>query len=285
MYGDKKMHDWLKKNGLLVFPKSSWKPLVDEDSHLATPALHRAVQKEERDQVEACLKNGDDIDESDSLGCTALHIALQKNSFDLFKLLLSKGANFGLSNRQGNTPMHEAAVLDTEGFFLQELINAGAAVNIKVLRKAPLCRAIEAKNLKAIEILIKAGAKISEENYKDLENSAFAPLYAQEIIPKMKKKRDDWTDLQHWIEKGDYVVLYYKLLRQNGLTYHYPNPSNKNPKLRFINVCAESKLLDDSKWLGSLRAAGYEYRRDYDAQEVKKLGFKGSKSYYFAYDL
>jgi SAM-dependent methyltransferase len=178
MYGDKKMHDWLKENELLLNPNSAWKPLQDKDRHLAIPPLHQAVQQENREKIEACLDRGDNINESDSMGNTPLHIAIQRKSYEFFTLLLSRGAQIELSSGgKGGTPLHEAAALDTEGNFMQALLDAGARVNAKVLDETPLDRAIEEKNLKAVEMLIKAGAKISKSNCKDLKNSAFASLH------------------------------------------------------------------------------------------------------------
>lgn len=283
MYGDKKMHDWLKENGLLECLGSVWSPLQEKDKQLAIPSLHQAIEQEARDTIQTCLDRGDDINESDSMGQTPLHISVQRRSFELFTLLLNRGAQIELFNGNGNTALHEAAISDTEGHILQALIDAGAAVNAKVY-KTPLDRAIEAENLNAVEILIKAGAEISEENYNDLNHSAFTSLHEQKLIPKMQKKRNKggFEDVHDWIKKGECVVLHYNGV--NGMMYHYPTASNKNPKLRFVNINPQFNLLDDGEWPGFLRVAGYEHQ-PYHPKEISKVGFKGIKQYTFGYGL
>jgi SAM-dependent methyltransferase len=285
MYGDKKMHDWLKENELLLDPNSAWKPLQDKDRHLAIPPLHQAVQQENREKIEACLDRGDNINESDSMGNTPLHIAIQRKSYEFFTLLLNRGAQIGLSSGgEGGTPLHAAAALDTEGDFIQALLDAGAQVNAKVLYRTPLDCAIEEKNLKAVEMLIKAGAKISKGNYKDLKNSAFASLRAQKMIPKMEKKRNGggYAGVHHCIKKGDCVVLHSNGF--NTMTYYYPNDLNKNPKLIVVDINPQFNLLDDGEWPGFLRVDGYKYK-PYDVEEIKKGGFKKVKQYKFGYNV
>ncbi|MGC1877980.1 MAG: ankyrin repeat domain-containing protein [Rhabdochlamydiaceae bacterium] len=181
IYGNKRMYDWLKKNRLLVAPSNVWRPLQDKDNDRALPSLHRAILQGELQQVKEFLDRGDDIDESDSAGCTPLHIAIQKQCDELFELLLSKGADIGLPNGEGHTLLHQAAISDTEGRCLQTLINNGAEVNVKSISyETPLDCAIKAKNLKAIEILIKAGANISKESQEDLTDPAFSSLFMNE---------------------------------------------------------------------------------------------------------
>ena len=115
--------------------------------------------------MKECLERGDSIDESDGEGCTALHLSIQKRNYELFEFLLTQRACVGLSNGKGETPLHQAAKLDTEGRFLQRLLAAGANVNAEtsseasLVKSSPLEAAIAAKNSKAIELLVKAGAQ------------------------------------------------------------------------------------------------------------------------------
>ncbi|MES2345779.1 MAG: ankyrin repeat domain-containing protein [Chlamydiota bacterium] len=83
-----------------------------------------------------------------------------------------KEADLELKNVSENTPLHEAVRFDNEGRFLNALINAGADINANSHYNTPLESAIQEKNLKAIELLIKAGAEISEYAKKELETRA-----------------------------------------------------------------------------------------------------------------
>jgi len=189
LYGDKKIYEWLKKNNLLFEPSSTWHPLKDKDNALKIPALHKAILDEENfDEIKILLENEKtDINESDSYGRTPLHLLIDITSFELFKLALDKGASLELENGKRRTPLHEAACFDKEGRFLTTLISRGAKVNGEY-KKTPLSCAIEAKNLKAIEILIREGAEISKKNFEDLENPEFFSLHEQGIIPPYRSK-------------------------------------------------------------------------------------------------
>jgi hypothetical protein len=175
LYGDKEMYDWLKKQGLLIWPTALWRSIRDQE--FPTPILHRAIMKGQRKVFDACFQPPEeDIDMSDSEGQVALHIAIQKKSYELFQLLLERGARTELYNGRGNTPLHEAAIIDNEGRFLQSLLDAGAQVNAKYYKygPSPLDRAIEAKNPNAVKILIQAKAEISEKNVENLKDPIFS---------------------------------------------------------------------------------------------------------------
>jgi hypothetical protein len=284
IYGDKKMYDWLKENGLLFRSDRIWKPLQEKDNALTTPPLHQAIEQDERDKIQIYLDRGDDINESDSLGQTPLHLACQRRSFELFKSFLDRGAQTELFNERRNTVLHEAALFDTEGHFLQALIHAGAKVDAKIY-DTPLDRAIEVKNVKAVEILIKAGAKISEKNYNDLKDPVFISLCEEKMIKKPQKERKTrgggLPDVCHFIQKGDCVVLHCN--GNHAMTYFYPNASNKISNLIYMNINPKYNLLGDDEWPAFLRISGYEYK-PYNVEEIKKLKFKKIKQFKFAYN-
>ena len=174
IYGDKKMYEWVRQNGLFEEPHLTWRPLQDKDICLAVPDLHRAILSENHDKVVECLDRGDDINESDSEGSTAVHLTIKEKLHKQFILLLERGALLRLSNQKDYRPLHLAALFDTEGQFVQALVDKGAKVNTKArLCTTALTFAIGAKNLKAIEILVKAKAKISDKDLKDLKDLTF----------------------------------------------------------------------------------------------------------------
>jgi SAM-dependent methyltransferase len=268
LYGDKALHDWLKTNRLLSDPSSTWQPIRDQDKDKKYPLLHNAVLAGDKMAIEKCLQNGSNINESDSSGYTALHISILKQNMELFKFLLDAGADFGLSNGENHTPLHEASLCDMKGLFLQRLIDAGANINARVFYgKTPLDCAIKSKNLKAIEILVKAGSEISEENNKALDDPAFSSLHQFGFIPP-HVTTNALADISHWIERGDCVVFL-----QNGIEhsmYHRENASNKNPRLLLLNVNPQTPLLEEDEWPDVLRLAGHAHS-SYDPEKVKNF--------------
>ncbi len=167
VWGHKNIYDWLKKNGLFYEKSTIWQPLQDKDASQMVPSIHQAIQQGEYDKIKEYLNRGDDIDASDSEGSIALHVAIREGAYDAFKLLISQGAHLELSNGKGHTPLHEAAISDTEGRFLNALLEAGVEVQAQAKinyrrGKTPLECATKAKNLKAIEILTKAKEKNPE---------------------------------------------------------------------------------------------------------------------------
>jgi ankyrin repeat protein len=288
--GDKKMYEWLRQNRLIerFFNSNVWKPLQDKENYRSFPLLHQAVQEKDVDKVKRYLNdNKCDINESDSTGCTALHIAIQERCYAIFQLLLNRGADFRLANGEKETPFKALILSDSEGQFLQALIDAGVNVNEEIGYKlTPLSCAIQAKNLKAIEILIKAGAKISEENSKSLEDDVFSSLRDQGIIPSTQKERrpekvykgGGFKELHGWIKRGDCVVLHYH--GSQGIMYHYP--SDEKPKLFYLDINPKTHLLDDGEWPDFLELEGYQ-SQPYDAEQIAKTAFSEVRNFQFGY--
>jgi SAM-dependent methyltransferase len=282
LYGDKKMYDWLKKNELLDRCSTLWRPLQDKERAQELSPLLKAILNADRQEIEECLKRGDDLDTSNSAGHTAIHISIQKQDYDLFRLLLTHGAHIGLQTGKGYTPLHEAALADREGHFLQDLIAAGAKVDARGLPhyETPLSVAIAAKNLKAVELLIKAGAKVSEKDQIALDDPVFALLHKQGVIPFARTGEGGYSSLHRWIQNGECVVLHNA--GYNGIIYHYAQPSNKTPKLIYVDINPEVNLLDDDEWPSFLRDAGYTYV-PYDAAKIKNGPFETISHFRFAY--
>ncbi len=189
IFGDKGMFDWLENNGLFTNKLyKEWMPLQSKDSESFSPSLHRAVQAKERaiEAVEFCLDRGDNINALDSQGNTALQKAIFEKCSTTVDLLLKRGASVKVIREGDETCLHTAAFHDKEGPILRRLIAAGADVNASTSDEegwvTPLDYAIHAKNCTAIELLIRAGATVSEQNRIDLQGKAFSSIQNKNLF-------------------------------------------------------------------------------------------------------
>lgn len=173
--GDKSMYEWLRQNGLLYNSSLVWGPLQDSDVDKKTPSFHSAIINGNEESIGEHLRDGCDINESDDRGFTPLHLSIKHKNYGLFLQLLELGALKNLFAEEC-TPLHLAAECDFEGPFIQALIVAGADLNIKNecggYQWSPLDYAIVCDNCKAAELLIKAGAIVSEDNRKSLDRES-----------------------------------------------------------------------------------------------------------------
>lgn len=181
--GDKDMYERLRQNGLLRNSNLAWGPLQEKDAHKKTPPFHIAIASGDEEAIYRSLQEGCDINESDDHGSTPLHLAIKQNNYKLFLILLDKGA---LTKLYANdcSPLHLAIQCDFDGCFIAALINAGAGVNrvnkqSSSLLASPLDCAIKHKNIKAIELLLIAKAKVSDKNRWLLQDPNFASIQQQ----------------------------------------------------------------------------------------------------------
>jgi ankyrin repeat protein len=218
LFGSKKLYQWFKQNDVLGSPSIGWYPLEEKDGSIPTSSpLHKAVMSKDLREVEKCLKDGANVNEVDEMGDTPLHIAVRnlrekrqdaqgclvmsEEALALCRLLLKNGANPSLFNVAHHTALHEAVRTDDEGVCLQLLLDAKANVNAHVSHYyKPLGMAVDAKNIKAIEILIKAGAVIADYDFKQLHDPAFASLRG--ILEKCVADGGIWgPTTYHYVEK------------------------------------------------------------------------------------
>jgi SAM-dependent methyltransferase len=177
-YGDKELYEWLNKNKVFLKP-FSWECLSDPD----TPPLCRLLKLlgiNKKQVTELLELPFIDVNAADRLGLTPLHYAaLRPEKHDIVSLLVARGAKIDTCAKNGFTPFHYAAMFDTEGETLQTLLQAGTAINQKAITHkeaygdpTPLDAAVKKKNVKAVELLIQAGAQISTTSPEAL--AAFA---------------------------------------------------------------------------------------------------------------
>ncbi len=281
VYGDKKLHEWLRQNALFCSPNTVWRPLRKKNEGLGMPQLHTEIKNcslaEFSEIIEDCRY---DINESDLNGQTPLHIAVQIGAFDKFNLLLNKQAKITLADSDGRTPLHLAAIHDKDGKFIHALIKQGANIDQDFgYKKTPLSCALKHKNVKAAEVLIKAGAMISHLDHIDLDDPAFLSLHKEGLI-QPQTGSGGLQDLYSWIQRGDCVVLHYN--GSNGMMYYFPKSANPCPRLIVVDVDPETSLLDPDEWPSFIKIGkegkGFEFE-PYDYQKIKKGNFLQTYKY------
>ncbi|CAD6441286.1 cb3ba11b-506d-45aa-9e63-7c7903804476 [Sclerotinia trifoliorum] len=107
------------------------------------------------------------IDDLDDLHCTALHLAVLSGSLKTVQQLLSAHAQTGLADTLGKTPQHYATK-QPDVNILKAIISAKADIDVKDdWSRTPLHLAVEEGHAALVEELMRAGAKLSEDNAKN----------------------------------------------------------------------------------------------------------------------
>jgi ankyrin repeat protein len=153
------------------------------DNQGRTP-LHRAAITKTSCCLRKLIKLGASINELDVKWRTPLHIAIKNDDYIAFEALLQAGADVSRFDWNGRTPLHQAVLSKRKNLYLWILIAEGASPNANGNGgETPLDCAIRAKNLNAIEVLIEAGAEISDKNIKDLKDPAFDRIHQRNVVP------------------------------------------------------------------------------------------------------
>lgn len=121
--------------------------------------LHFAARLGYIDMVKLLLDSGADPNLPDCGGETPLIAASRFNNVDVMKLLLSRSADASCQLSEGSTALHFVAHYDNPEM-IDDLINRGAWIQMNVWHETPLHHAAAAGHVKAIETLLKFGARI-----------------------------------------------------------------------------------------------------------------------------
>ncbi|KAF5271907.1 hypothetical protein FQR65_LT05054 [Abscondita terminalis] len=110
----------------------------------------------------------------DGWGRTPLHAAVKEGHLEVVRLLIKRNANVNAQDEAGVTPLLLAGASKNNSTFediVELLVNGGADVNLRnnVTDITPLFHAVSLKSEKAVSILLKAGAWLTEGTNRQTE--------------------------------------------------------------------------------------------------------------------
>ncbi|XP_037471812.1 protein TANC2-like isoform X2 [Triticum dicoccoides] len=143
--------------------------LVDKEGR--TPLLFATYHN--GGTAEYLLDHGANQDKADHDGSTLLHYAAELGNCEMVELLLAKGAYVDPVSACG-TPLHVAAGKGHYGA-MKILLDHNADYNKMVNGVTPLIVATDAKSMKCIKLLVKAGANLKEA-------AAYTTLHAEKVV-------------------------------------------------------------------------------------------------------
>ena len=114
------------------------------------------------EEVKKLLATGTSPNSKDLAGNTALRSASSNGRLKVVELLISKGANVNAKDSEGITALHLAAQRNKYAV-IEFLISSGAELNPIGLGITPLDFAQDYNNDDSVKLLLKHGAKTSEE--------------------------------------------------------------------------------------------------------------------------
>jgi len=199
-----------------------------ETSYYSADTLHGAVERNNIDEVERLIKEGENVNKIVSLRFfktaeTPLHIAATKGCSDIAALLIEKKANINILNNEkrtplhtasfwgqtdvvqvlidnkaslnlkdskGDTPLHLAVINGANGHITTEmLITAGADTEIKNDEgQTPLHVAILSGSLESVEVLVMNGADINAVDKKNRTPLHYASRNSDDFNYALDKK-------------------------------------------------------------------------------------------------
>ncbi|XP_046440832.1 nuclear factor NF-kappa-B p105 subunit-like isoform X2 [Daphnia pulex] len=167
---------WYATTGDLSHILTRMRHLMAMQSEDGDNALHDALIHNQTDVVRAILHAAsfhntelNFINAQNNANLTPLHISVLKNQTEATALLLQSGANPGLVDANGNTPIHLAAMDKHLIDCLQLLLNTSNwkpahALKLNTINYAgltPLHIAVNAMNVKSVELLLAKGADVN----------------------------------------------------------------------------------------------------------------------------
>lgn len=170
---------------------------LDHQDTNGLTALHYATDLGHIEVVQFLINAGCRVDVGEIENLTALHLASARGRTELVSLLISAGANVNRKTSDKTSPLHYAAargftqtvnILISHGAVVdsldssersplylavsrgqlstaQALINNGARVNIEEIHcYTPVCEGVWQKNVEMVDLLLKAGAKVTHSH-------------------------------------------------------------------------------------------------------------------------
>ena len=125
-------------------------------------ALHLGVRSGDLGVVKLLVEAGAAIDAETCESDTPLHWATWR-SVEIVKYLLDQGANVEAENCEGMTPAY-CAIVQRHHDVLEFLLRSGATPNARVTGCPLVFHAIRRDDIRAIDLLVAAGADIHVEN-------------------------------------------------------------------------------------------------------------------------
>jgi uncharacterized protein len=154
-----------------------------------------AAQNQDREALQALVRQHVNLDATQADGSTALEWAAHWNDLESVNLLLRAGANPKLANRYGVTPLSEAAAVGNAAM-IKALLEAGA--DAKALTTADgetaLMTAARSGSVETVQILLDHGADINaKESYRGQTALMWAAAERHPGVAKLLLARGaDW---------------------------------------------------------------------------------------------
>ncbi len=143
-----------------------------DENQLEWTALAQAVAVGNIDDMKRCIANGSALEDRDWWHRTPYLLAVQTGEIAKVKLLLNAGADSNVAGRCGCPPM-VYAISSFHTPMLHWLIENGESVEQPDdFDNTPLLAAVQADNADAVEILLRAGAKLSTSTLVKTPNVA-----------------------------------------------------------------------------------------------------------------
>lgn len=141
--------------------------------------IHDAVRKNDFKTVRTLIaENPDLVHSRDSDGCTPLHDAAQYSVPEIVSFLVARGADVNARSRRGSTPLW----FTDDAEIAEILIEHGAKLTTDSNGDTELDYAVQDQNLLLVDVLVKAGGKLTFEQLAELGRT-------EEVSAALKEQR------------------------------------------------------------------------------------------------
>lgn len=164
--------------------KDAGADLLIQDKYNKT-ALHYAAQAGHIAAIQDLLAAGLDLHAQDDAENNVLHYAARAHNHEALQLLIAAGANIEACDMYGHTPLHIAAMFAEEASSQKVAILIAAGANIHATSKdeaTPLCMAVQAGSLEAVQALVAAGADIHAKRTNPILSMQFNMKFVNDTL-------------------------------------------------------------------------------------------------------